>query len=88
MALGARSGDVVRLVLGQGLRVTAIGIVFGVAGALGSTRFLQSLLYEVQPTDHSYFHRRALTAGQRVGCRILSSCEESRARGSYGGAEE
>jgi predicted permease len=55
MALGARSGDVVRLVLGQGLRVTAIGIVFGVAGALGSTRFLQSLLYEVQPTDPPTF---------------------------------
>jgi predicted permease len=55
MALGARSGDVVRLVLGQGLRVTAIGIVFGVAGALGLTRFLRSLLYEVQPTDPPTF---------------------------------
>jgi predicted permease len=51
MALGARGGDVVRLVLGQGLRVAAIGIVFGVAGALGLTRFLRTLLYEVQPTD-------------------------------------
>jgi putative ABC transport system permease protein len=55
MALGARTGDVVRLVLGQGLRLTAIGIVFGVAGALGLTRFLQSLLYEVQPTDPPTF---------------------------------
>jgi predicted permease len=55
MALGARSGDVVRLVLGQGLRVTAIGIVFGVAGALVLTRFLQNLLYEVQPTDPTTF---------------------------------
>jgi predicted permease len=55
IALGARSGDVVRLVLGQGLRVTAIGIVFGVAGALGLTRFLQSLLYEIQPTDPPTF---------------------------------
>ncbi|HMD07371.1 MAG TPA: ABC transporter permease [Candidatus Acidoferrum sp.] len=55
MALGARSGDVVRLVLSQGLRVTAIGIVFGVAGALGLTRFLQSLLYEVRPTDPPTF---------------------------------
>ncbi len=34
MALGARGGDVVRLVLGQGLRVTGIGILFGAAGAL------------------------------------------------------
>jgi putative ABC transport system permease protein len=55
MALGARGGDVVRLVLGQGLRVTAIGICFGVAGALGLTRFLGSLLYEVQPTDPPTF---------------------------------
>jgi putative ABC transport system permease protein len=55
VALGARHADVVRLVLGQGLRVTAIGIVFGVAGALGLTRFLQSLLYEVQPTDPPTF---------------------------------
>jgi predicted permease len=51
MALGARSSDVVRQVLGQGLSVTAIGIVLGVAGALVVTRFLRSLLYEVQPTD-------------------------------------
>jgi predicted permease len=51
MALGARSGDVVRQVLGQGLRVTAIGIVLGAAGALVLTRFLRSLLYEVRPTD-------------------------------------
>jgi predicted permease len=55
MALGARSGDVIRLVLGQGLRVTGIGIVFGVAGALVLTRFLRSLLYEVQPTDPGTF---------------------------------
>jgi putative ABC transport system permease protein len=46
---------VLRLVLGQGLRVTAIGIVFGVAGALGLTRFLRSLLYEVQSTDPPTF---------------------------------
>jgi predicted permease len=55
MALGAQGGEVVRLVLGQGLRVSAIGIVFGVLGALGLTRFLQSLLYEVRPTDPPTF---------------------------------
>lgn len=55
MALGARRGDVARLVLSQGLGVTAIGIVFGVAGALVLTRFLQSLLYEVRPTDPPTF---------------------------------
>ncbi len=55
MALGARGADVLRLVLGHGLRVTAIGITLGVIGALGLTRFLQSLLYEVQPADPATF---------------------------------
>jgi putative ABC transport system permease protein len=55
MALGARRGDVVRLVLGQGLRVTGIGIAVGVVGAFGLTRFLHSLLYEVRPTDPPTF---------------------------------
>jgi ABC-type antimicrobial peptide transport system permease subunit len=51
MALGARAGDVVRLVLKQGLPVIVLGIALGVAGVLGLTRFLQNLLYEVQPSD-------------------------------------
>jgi predicted permease len=55
MAMGAGRGHVVRLVLRQGLGVTAIGIAFGVLGALGLTRFLQSLLYEVQPSDPRTF---------------------------------
>jgi ABC-type antimicrobial peptide transport system permease subunit len=55
VALGARGADVVRMVLGQGLRVTAIGMVFGIAGALAMTHFLESLLYEVRPTDSPTF---------------------------------
>ena len=55
MALGARAGDVVRLVLGQGLRVTAFGLLLGAAGALALTRFLQGLLFEVRPTDPPTF---------------------------------
>jgi putative ABC transport system permease protein len=51
MALGARRGHVVRLVLGQGMRVMAIGIGFGLAGAIGLTQFLRGLLYEVRPND-------------------------------------
>ena len=51
MALGAGRSDVARLVLGQGLRVVAIGIAFGVAGAIGLTRFLRDLLYEVPQMD-------------------------------------
>ncbi len=55
VALGARRGHVLRLVLGHGLRVTAMGIALGVIGALGLTRFLRSLLFEVQPTDPATF---------------------------------
>jgi predicted permease len=51
VALGAKRADVLRLVLGQSLSVTLIGIVFGITGALALTHFLQSLLYEVRPTD-------------------------------------
>ena len=51
MALGARRTDVVRMVVRQGMGVTLAGIVSGIAGALTLTRLMESLLYEVQPTD-------------------------------------
>lgn len=50
-ALGAQKKDLLRLVVGQGLALVAIGIGFGLVGALGVTRFLKSLLYGVEPTD-------------------------------------
>jgi putative ABC transport system permease protein len=51
MALGAGRGDVLRLVLGQGVRLAMIGVVFGLFGAFGATRFLKTVLYNVTPTD-------------------------------------
>ena len=51
MALGAKKGDIRRMVLRQGLRLTLIGVVLGVAGALALTRVLTSLLYGISPTD-------------------------------------
>ncbi len=51
MALGARRVDVVRAVLGQGLKLILIGVVVGIAGAVALTRVLSSLLFDVTPTD-------------------------------------
>jgi putative ABC transport system permease protein len=51
LALGARRGDILRLVLRSGLTLTTVGIAAGVAGSLVVTRALESLLVEIQPTD-------------------------------------
>ena len=55
IALGARSADVLALVLRQGLVPVAAGLIAGIAGALGLTRLLKSLLYEVSATDPLIF---------------------------------
>ena len=51
MALGASSVEVLGLVLWRGIRLVALGMVIGIATALGLTRYLQSLLYGVRPID-------------------------------------
>jgi predicted permease len=51
MALGASRGDVLRLVVMQGLRLTVMGVVFGLAVSFAITRLIVSLLYSVSPTD-------------------------------------
>jgi putative ABC transport system permease protein len=55
IALGARRGHVIRVVLGQGIRVIGRGIALGVVGALGLTHFLRNLLYEIRLTDPPTF---------------------------------
>jgi len=51
VALGARSRDVLTMILGQGLRTILIGLVFGLAGSLALTRTMASLLFGVTATD-------------------------------------
>ena len=51
LALGAGRREVIRLVVGQGMRPVAGGVVAGIAGALALTQFLSTLLYGVEPGD-------------------------------------
>ncbi|MFZ0960083.1 MAG: ABC transporter permease [Terriglobia bacterium] len=55
MALGAKTGDILRLLVGQGLIVAIGGIGVGLAVALGLTRFMRSQLYHISPTDPFVF---------------------------------
>jgi len=55
IALGASRGDILRLVLRQGLAPVVAGTLFGLALALAATRLLASLLYQVSPTDPPTF---------------------------------
>jgi predicted permease len=51
MALGASSEDVLRMVLGQGMRTTLIGVALGIAAAIGLTRLIAKVIYGVGATD-------------------------------------
>jgi putative ABC transport system permease protein len=60
VALGAARSDVLRLVVLQGLRLAMIGILVGLGAAVGVTRFIRTLLYNVTPTDPVSFATVAL----------------------------
>jgi ABC-type antimicrobial peptide transport system permease subunit len=55
MAVGARAKDITRMVLGQSLRITIMGVMLGLFGALPLTRLLQLLLRGVEPFDPLLF---------------------------------
>jgi putative ABC transport system permease protein len=55
VALGAARRDVMRLVVGQGLKLAAVGVVLGLLGALGATQGIKTLLYNVTPWDPMSF---------------------------------
>ena len=51
LALGAERSDVLRLIIGQGMRLAAAGVVGGLIGAAAVTPVIRTLLYNVTPTD-------------------------------------
>ncbi|HKH50112.1 MAG TPA: ABC transporter permease [Thermoanaerobaculia bacterium] len=60
IALGARRADVLALVVGEGMRLTLLGIVLGAAAALGAGRVIASLLFEIEPGDPAVLAGAAL----------------------------
>jgi putative ABC transport system permease protein len=72
MALGARSHDVLRLVLGGALKMTGAGVAIGLVASALLTRFLGTLLFAVQPTDPITFASTAavLAAAALLACAL------------------
>ena len=54
-AVGAQASDLIRLILNHGLRLVALGLLLGLAGALGMARLLERLLYGISPWDGSTY---------------------------------
>ncbi len=75
MALGAHPADVLRLVLGQGLRITLIGLAIGIVASLGLARLMSSLLFGVTASDPLTFVAVVLAL---AGISLLAICIPAR----------
>jgi putative ABC transport system permease protein len=71
VALGAERGDVLEMILKQGLTLILTGVVIGLAGAWASTRALESLLFQVHPTDAATFGGACLVL---IAAGLLAVC--------------
>ncbi len=70
MAIGAWPREILRMILSQGLVLTTVGLVLGFLGAVGLTRILRGLLFEVTPTDPLTF----VGVGAVLAIAALSAC--------------
>jgi putative ABC transport system permease protein len=70
MALGAQAGDVLRMVVWRGMRLTLVGVALGLAAAIALTRVMKNLLFEVSATDPATF---ALITLLLVGIALIAS---------------
>jgi putative ABC transport system permease protein len=75
MALGAKAGDIVRMVVRQGMMPALAGVVIGLAGATLMTRLLASLLFETEPLDPATF---AATAAFVLCAALIACCVPAR----------
>jgi putative ABC transport system permease protein len=69
MALGAQARDVLTLVIGRGMKLTLLGLVIGLAGAITLTSVLKTLLFNISATDPLTF---ASVAGTLLGVALLA----------------
>ena len=69
MTLGAQAGDVLRLILAQGMRLVLVGLALGLLGAFAVTRLLKSMLFQISATDPLTF---ALIALLLAGVALLA----------------
>ena len=70
VAMGAHARDILKMVIGQAMLLTLVGIVLGLAAAVGLTRLMESLLFEVSATDPLTFAMIALI----LSAVALSAC--------------
>ena len=87
MALGAQPNDVLRLVLGQGARLTIAGVIIGVLAALALTRFMASILFGISASDPLTFAGVAILLSLHRAGRLLHPGAPGHAHRSNGGAE-
>ena len=70
LALGASSRDILRLVIGQAMRTSLLGVGLGLIAAVGLTRVMTSLLFEVSTTDPVVF---AALSALLIGVTLIAS---------------
>ena len=69
MAIGAQRSDVLRMVLGDGMKLAAVGVVFGLGAAMALARYTGSMLFGVTPLDAVSY---AATATVMLGVSALA----------------
>jgi predicted permease len=68
IALGATAGRVIALILGQAIRVTALGLALGLAGALAASQLVSTMLFNVRPGDPGMLAAVGVVLALVVGC--------------------